>query len=516
MSGIKKFFIAVLMLVLLAAVGAGLVWHTNHYIMIDFRFYPKNAAVLDLRDQEISVKHYEKICRRLPNCEVYWNVPVQGEPYPVDTKKIVVKELDAGDINAIKYLTELTTVSARACEDYEQLLKLQERYPDLEVIYTVEINGRAYAQNATAVTFTEITEEGKNELQYLPRLTNVNVASGLEAAQVAALRDLCHSRGITLGVMFGDKIYLETDEDVTISGVSETDLQMLQFLTGMQTLHFASPNVQAEALMALKDEYPGVDISWDAEVCGLTFRSDAEEVDLSTVEIKSLEDVEEAMKYLPDAETIFLGECNFENEDIADYRDRVREDYKVVWVVACGTKLKTRTDATTFMPTREKVFYFNDEEAYNLRYCEDMVCIDIGHMSIHNIDFVEFMPNLEYLILAHTQLQYIEPISNCKKLKFLELDWSPIKDYSPLVGCTALEDLNIGNTFADMEPICKMTWLKNLWMNCTSSGRAYTASQALPDTTVMSSGKLTVSGGWRQLPNYYAMRDLLGMEYMSG
>ena len=28
------------------------------------------------------------------------------------------------------------------------------------------------------------------------------------------------------------------------------------------------------------------------------------------------------------------------------------------------------------------------------------------------------------------------------------------------------------------------------------------------------SGKLTVSNGWRKLPNYYAMRDILGMEYM--
>ena len=127
-----------------------------------------------------------------------------------------------------------------------------------------------------------------------------------------------------------------------------------------------------------------------------------------------------------------------DNEALAAHRDQVREWYKLVWTVSCGNKLKTRTDATTFMPVREYVYYFNDEEAYNLRYCEDMVCIDIGHMSIHNIDFVEFMPNLEYLILAHTQINYIEPIRHCKKLKFLEMDWSPIRDLTPLKECITI------------------------------------------------------------------------------
>ena len=36
----------------------------------------------------------------------------------------------------------------------------------------------------------------------------------------------------------------------------------------------------------------------------------------------------------------------------------------------------------------------------------------------------------------------------------------------------------------------------------------------LPDTHKGSNGERTVSNGWRKLPNYYAMRDILGMEYM--
>ena len=112
-------------------------------------------------------------------------------------------------------------------------------------------------------------------------------------------------------------------------------------------------------------------------------------------------------------------------------------------------------------------------------------------------------------------MQYIEPIRSCKNLIFQELDNSCIRDYSPLVDCTALQDLNIGKTFCDITPICQMTWLKNLYMIFGDGGDAWTASQALPNTRVVTSGDATVGGGWRRLQNYYDMRDCLGVPYMN-
>ena len=60
-----------------------------------------------------------------------------------------------------------------------------------------------------------------------------------------------------------------------------------------------------------------------------------------------------------------------------------------------------------------------------------------------------------------------------------------------------------------------ITWLKNLWMVECSTAARYRMTQALPDTRVMVTGAATVANGWRDLDNYYAMRDLLGMHYMS-
>jgi hypothetical protein len=205
-----------------------------------------------------------------------------------------------------------------------------------------------------------------------------------------------------------------------------------------------------------------------------------------------------------------------QNEDMAAYRDRVREDYKVVWTVRLGPNIALRTDADNFMPNHFGVGQLPDNYAYNLRYCEEMVCLDVGHMTLTDISFVEYMPNLKYLILAWTEVQYIEPIRTCKNLVFLELDNSCIRDISSLVDCTALEDLNLGRTYCVITPILGMSWLKNVYMIRRGGGGL--VGQAIPTARVVTTTDetaATVGYGWRRLPNYYAMRDCLNMPYMN-
>ena len=516
MSGRKKLLMVLIILLLFAAVGAGLAWHMTHYTMVDLRFYPKNARSLDLRGENISVQHYEKLSRRMPEVEITWDVPLSGGTWPNDSTQITLKTLTAGDVEILDHLTRLKTVDAGDCTDYDQLLALQERRPELEVTYSLTLGQEVYDQSVTWVDLKDITMEEISLLRCLRSLKTV-ICSGAEEAVVAGLQEYCRENGLEFGVSIGGKAIADTEQEVRLSNATEEELVLLQYVSGLEMLHLETPDVSVESMLRLRQNRPDVAVSWEQEIFGQTFSTEDREIDLSAVKLDSLEEVEQAMAWFPDADLLFLGKTQFDNETLADYRDRVRGDYKVAWIVELGEKLTARTDDTTFMPTREGVYYFQDEEAYNLRYCEDMVCIDVGHMSISDISFVEFMPNLEYLVLAHTQVQYIEPIRSCKQLKFLELDWSPIKDYSPLVDCTALEDLNLGNTYADFAPIGTMTWLKNLWMIGCSRGAAYRMTQALSETTtLMISGNATVANGWRNLDNYYAMRDLLGMEYMTG
>lgn len=509
----KKILMTLLMLLLVISVAAGIMWHMEYYVMVDFRSYPKDAENLDLRQKKITIEHYEKLRQKLPGCEILWNVPFQGGTVPQDTVQITVESLSEKDVAALAYLPALQTVDARGCGDYTQLLALEQHHPDLNIVYDIRLGGEMYDREEKKITVAGLTEQEIPFLACFPELETV-VCTGGEHGAMIQLREYCRSYGIGFSVRVGGTAVSAEAKQVTVKTAGEEDLQMLALLDRAKTIHLVEPQVSAESLIALREKCRDTKVTWEKKLFGVTCVSSEEEIDLSEKKLRDLEKLTREMAYFPDAERVFLGKSSLDNETLADYREQMRKSFKVVWTVELGEKLTARTDDTTFMPVRERVYYFNDEEAYNLRYCEDMVCIDIGHMSIHNIDFVEYMPKLKYLILAHTQLQYIEPIRSCKNLVFLELDWAPIRDLSPLVECTALEDLNVGNVYCSFEPLMEMPWLKNLWM--IGSGKsAYQISQALPDTKVQAAGNATVAAGWRDLPNYYDMRDELGMHYMS-
>ena len=465
-------------------VVAGVMWKTSNYVIVGLQLYPQNARQLDLRNQKISIRHYKKLHRSMPDCEILWNVPFQGRTLYSDTEEITISTLDREDIRDLNYFTQLKRIKAENCNDYETLLALWTQRPDLLVEYSVALGEEHYDVGVERVNLERFTAEDISLLAYLPKLKSV-LCSGGDVETVAQLKDYCQSRQLDFQICLGTESIPLDSTEVTVSAITDAQLDLLPHFPNLQKLHMQQPEVSAQKLLELQKKYPGVTITWEREVCGQVFPSMVEEIDLSGTKNIRLEDLEQQIAYFPQAKLVFLGECGLDNELLAAHREQVRDRYKLVWTVSCGSKLKTRTDATTFMPVREHVYYFNDEEAYNLRYCEDMICIDIGHMSIHNIEFVEYMPNLQYLILAHTQLQYIEPISTCKNLKFLELDWSPVRDLTPLQGCTALEDLNLGKVYADFTPIGEMSWLKNLWMVECSTAARYQMTQALPDTKVM-------------------------------
>lgn len=557
----------VLLIVLAAALLAvGIaVWFLLTHVWVAGTFYSRNADVLDLRFADVTTADYDKLRKKAPNSEILWRIPFQGKTYDQDTDVLYVTSLTDEDVATLDYFTRLKTVEAQKCTDYPQLAALTARRPEVTVEYTVTIDGREYPQDTAVVSISGITEEEINLLTYLPELTAVTAVGCRTPEQMTRLRDFCQEKGLSFALRFGTKTYPDTVQELDVTGVTDGELELLQLLPELKTLHLKNPEADPETVAQLRSTYPKADISWEVEIAGVSFPDDTKEVDLSAVlessaaqtaagtaagtqtaagaqtttktqtttgaatgtqstkETQStapavtlnLEDLEKKMSYLSDAKQVFLGKCGLDNEELAALRERVRDSYKLVWTVQLGKKLTARTDDTTFMPVREHVYYFLDEDAYNLRYCEDMLCVDVGHMGLTNIDFVKGMPHLQILILAHNgQLQDISPISSCKELIFLELDWSAVKDFTPLVGCTSLEDLNIGLTYPSVEPLMQMTWLKNLWM--VDRGGAYQLSQALPDTKIVASADATVGAGWRNLPNYYKMRDMLGMEYMRG
>ena len=552
----KKQMIAI-GLPLLAAV---LVWLLYTYCLVDFRLYRRNQAQLDLRGQEISVEHYEKLSEKLPDTRIFWDVPFQGTTLPQETGTLTVTALTGDEAGILaRHLPRLRTVHAEDCTDYAALVRLKRLRPDVDVKYRVRIGGAAVAGSAVQLQLKDVAEADLPLLDHFPNLKFITVSGG-KAEQLRALRDYCRDREICLRPELRQQTLPEDLRTLTLSGLTEAEAPLLVLLPQLKTLHLPEPEADAATVRQLPQLLPQAKVTWEKTVMGLSYSSEAERIDVTealsrgigekpekktgyqysldfgvqgtreedpqSVKLSDyhpwpdktdhtgrlIAEAEAAMAYFPNARMLVMNGAFLDNEAMAAFRERHREEYKVVWSVKCG-KVATRTDATFFMPVKYHVYYLKDHEAYNLRYCPELRTVDIGHMAVSDIRFVEYLPNLEHLILAHTNVRDIEPLRSCKKLKFLELDWTGIQDFSPLLDCTGLEDLNVGNTWGNIEPLRGMTWLKNLWMIYRREGREM--AEALPDTRVVYYGTATVDSGWRDLPNYFEMRDNLMMFYMS-
>jgi len=251
------------------------------------------------------------------------------------------------------------------------------------------------------------------------------------------------------------------------------------------------------------------------EIAGIPFPTDAEQIDISGNPVSDLARLEAALPYFPNLKKVVMCGCGIGNEAM-DSLNRRYENIRFVWSVDLGGVL-LRTDATTFMPVKYGA-QVTTGDLYDLRYCTDMVCIDLGHMDVWSCEWAAYMPELKYLLLADTKVSDLTPLTGLKKLIYLELFLTRVTDLSPLVSCTALEDINLCYTYGDPTPLTRMPWLQTIWWSghWSASSYAHQFRQNNPDIRLEFDTVSSTGSGWRELENYYDMRDLLGVHYMTG
>ena len=509
---VKVLTIAALILLVLNCMIVGIGWFRNNLILVDGRPYPKTADFLDLRGQEISVSHYEALREIFPDIEILWDIPFQGERYDSSIERLIITSLSEEDIAMLMYFTDLKQINANGCQNYRELTYLREAYPSLDIEYRICIDGTEYPWGILEISLTHLTDEDVENMKYLPNLVRINAEGCEDYGRLAVLRKSYPDCSFSYYVIVdGQRVGTEQTE-LTFRGMDAQKMaDLLVHFPDVKRLDIVDPVGNAETLVTAMGAMP--ELKWNLIWKGCIV-SQEETLDLSSLTLSSIDEVETILSFFPDVSQVYLGMPDIENEVIAAFRESQREKHKIIWTVMCG-EIPVRTDAVYFHPVQEHVYYFYDEDCQNLKYCEDMVCVDVGHMSITHCDWVRYMPRLKYLVLGVCgQLKDISALASCKELVFLELEATSVRDYSPLLECTALEDLNLGNTYGDPEIIAQMTWLKNLWWtDCHSYARSM-LREALPNTTIEIGSGNPTSRGWRRLENYYAMRDVLNMPYM--
>ena len=277
-------------------------------------------------------------------------------------------------------------------------------------------------------------------------------------------------------------------------------------------------------MLKVMKAYPDADVLWQLQVCGVDVTSLAEEIDLSGIQFEDSSEIESMLPYFKNLSKVVMCDCGIGNVEM-DQLNKRYDDIKFVWKVYFGKKYELRTDADYFISS----LYFGypadpqdltDETIEPLKYCTDMVALDVGHQHFTNADFCAEMKDLRYFIAAGGRLSDISALANCKKLWYLELMFCAVRDLSPLLECKELRHLNISGspTAESLHVLAQMTWLERCFMACGTTydekkDKEYVYSdEFLPNTEKWLIG-VNFYSAWRGHPAYFEMRDALGHAY---
>ena len=278
----------------------------------------------------------------------------------------------------------------------------------------------------------------------------------------------------------------------------------------------------------LTERYRDGELLWNLDVDGVGIASDVRELDFSGHDLAALDlDIYTLLELLRNLEKVDMCQCGYSNDEMAALQDAY-PGIKIVWEIRLS-HWTVRTDAVAFstMKTCAQTFYLNDEEAKYLKYCTDLVALDLGHNYVTDLSFLQHMPELKILILVDNvkgwengKIRRIDDLSMLQyvpKLEYLEFFCDGVKDISFLQYTPNLVDLNISyNPIRDATYLFELPKLERLFLEHTKIpySEFERLKETYPNAQLEYYGEGSIDHGWRKHERYYAMRDMFKNNYV--
>ena len=417
------------------------------------------------------------------------------------------------NLEQLRQFPALEWVDLRGTEmTVAQYETLKSWFPGCEILWDIPFQGSFYPEDTRELRVASLTEEDIALLDYFPELKRIQARDCIDYEMLAQLRSLRPELAVSYGIAIGDRTFSREITQLTVSADHwEELLHRIPYFEKLEKVVLTNCWGNMDAVRALRSAFPELEITWRFSFKGLALNEFTETLDLTGIPM-TVAETEELLAHLPNLTYMDMTDCGISNEEMEEMNLR-HEDVKIVWTVKLGRWFRLRTDATWFMPVKYD-FYPKGNDLVNLKYCHDIIALDIGHMEISSCEFVAYMPKLKYLLMADTQISDLTPLTGLQELIYLEIFLTYVTDCSPLLTITTLEDLNLCYTSGDPETISQMTWLKNLWWE--DCWNIPLLQERLTETHLEFFSGSSTGKGWRELPNYYAQRDIFGMRYMKG
>ena len=341
----------------------------------------------------------------------------------------------------------------------------------------------------------------------------------LDAATYEALRVALPECEILWDVPLLGNAYDCASEELELPTEGEfayADFENIKYFPNLTELDLRQWSFTVEEMDALTESVPNVKLIFAFEYANQQWDGYTQSVDLRGNVLNDDVKLRQYLRHMHGLEYIDMCDCGLDN----DTMDALRTDFpkvKFVWTVYLG-QWKIRTDRVAFSTLiGEHTVYtkLTSEMIEPLKYCTELVALDLGHQAISDVSVIGTLTNLQILILADNNIKDISPLANLKNLRFIELFINyGIESFEPLSGMTKLLDLNIFYIMPkeDYSALYSLTSLERLWI-----GGYYIAPSIIEEVkanmpegcVVDATAAIDSTGnGWRSHKRYWPMMTM--------
>ncbi len=258
----------------------------------------------------------------------------------------------------------------------------------------------------------------------------------------------------------------------------------------------------------LRLSFPKIDFSWSLSIYNLTVSSGDTFIDLGRKRISNVEEFKDFLDCFPSLTKVDMYNSWLKRAQLDELYNRY-PNIRFGWTLHIFEHT-VRTDVTAFSTLHNNRCPTHSSEAFEqLKYCRDLVALDLGHNCIQDISFLRNFPKLKVLILACNYVTDVSVLAELKDLEYVELFKNRITDISPMANHEKLLDLNICfNKITDVSMLFTNTNLQRLWMyhNKLTDEQNLAMRTALPNCKVDFKSYSTL-GGWREHPRFFTLHE---------
>ncbi len=490
-----------------------------------FSFLPSLRSV-DARAADCSAEIMELI-RVRPDLDVRWMVPIGAQRFDDRSEEIAIGDFGMDEVENFAYFSSLKRVDATAASCYPEIMALRETLGEsVDMKWNVVIGGESFPHTTKELTLPEdvSADELGEKLVYLPDTRMVDTTKArFDRSELGMLRTRYPKVRFLFKVNIAGESFRSNTENISIPETAPLDVAELIDHGGdfeeLKIINLGTRRMALDDVIAIREAYGGVEVICRTTVCGKDCSTDWKELDLSGREIEDLAEAEKAVRAMARLEKLYLCDCGIDDETLAALRDKYEGQTQIVWRVYLNG-IPCRTDADNFCMSKYSNTwgYLPYANAEPIKYCTEMVTLDLGHGNFDRIDFVSTMPHLKYLIICSAPVKTLEPLRDAAELYYLEMFFTAVRDLEPIQKLPNLRHLNLSHCrLDDYTQLFEMTQLKRLWWvdSGLSEAQQQELRDALPDTEICfwAWEDNAVGNYWRSDPSYREMRDNLGMNY---